>query len=45
MSKQPGVAMLGQYLFYSDPTFDCGLCDTDGKKRPAYRAWAGLPSA
>jgi hypothetical protein len=45
MSKQPGSAMLGQYLFYSDPTFDCGLCDTDGTKRPAYRAWAGLPSA
>jgi hypothetical protein len=45
MSNQPGVAMLGQYLFYSDPTFDCGLCDTDGTKRPAYRAWAGLPSA
>jgi hypothetical protein len=37
--------MLGQYLFYSDPTFDCGLCDTDGTRRPAYRAWAGLPSA
>jgi hypothetical protein len=45
MSGQPGIAMLGQYLFYSDPTFDCGLCDTDGTKRPAYRAWAGLPSA
>jgi len=45
MSKQPGIAMLGQYLFYSDPTFDCGLCDTDGRRRPAYRAWAGLPSA
>jgi hypothetical protein len=45
MSKQPGIAMLGQYLFYSDPKFDCGLCDTDGTKRPAYRAWGGLPSA
>jgi hypothetical protein len=45
MSKQPGTAMLGQYLFYSDPTFDCGLCDTDGRKRPAYGTWAGLPSA
>jgi hypothetical protein len=39
MTAQSGIAMLGQYLFYSDPTFDCGLCDTDGAKRPAYTAW------
>jgi hypothetical protein len=45
MAGQPGVAMLGQYLFYSDPTFDCGLCDADGAKRPAYAAWGALPSA
>lgn len=43
MAKQPGVGMLGQYLFYSDPHFDCGLCDPDGAKRPAFGAWAALP--
>ena len=40
MSGTPGVLMLGQYLFYTDPAFDCGLCDADGAKRPAYEAWA-----
>lgn len=39
-----GVAMLGQYLFYSDPRFDSGLCEVDGTKRPAFEAWASLPS-
>jgi len=42
MAATPGVAMLGQYLFYTDPEFDCGLCDADGAKRPAYAAWAAL---
>jgi hypothetical protein len=40
LSTTPGVGMLGQYLFYTDPAFDCGLCDADGAKRPAYEAWA-----
>jgi hypothetical protein len=42
-----GIAMLGQYLFYTDPNFDCGLCDTveaGGAQRPAYAAWKALPS-
>jgi hypothetical protein len=42
MAKHPWATMLGQYLFYSDPNFDCGLCEVDGTKRPAFAAWAGL---
>jgi Cellulase (glycosyl hydrolase family 5) len=42
MARHNWTAMLGQYLFYSDPNFDCGLCDVDGTKRPAYAAWAAL---
>jgi hypothetical protein len=42
MAGHAWAAMLGQYLFYSDPNFDCGLCEIDGTKRPAYAAWAAL---
>jgi hypothetical protein len=44
MTRVRGLAMLGQYLFYSDPTFDCGLCEVDGTRRPAYATWGALPS-
>jgi hypothetical protein len=42
-----GIAVAGQYLWYTDPNFDSGLCDTletGGAVRPAYSAWGGLPS-
>jgi hypothetical protein len=39
-----GVAMLCQYLFVTDPNYDSGLCALDGTPRPAYYAWAGLPT-
>ena len=42
MTGHRWTAMLGQYLFYSDPTFDCGLCEVDGNKRPAFHTWAAL---
>ena len=45
MSRQHWAAMLGQYLFYSDPNFDCGLCEVDGTKRPAFATWAALRTA
>jgi hypothetical protein len=34
-----GIAMTSQYLWYTDPNFDSGLCDTaetGGARRPAY---------
>jgi hypothetical protein len=39
-----GVAMIGQYLFFTDPNFDSGLCEPDGTRRPAFGTWAELPS-
>ena len=42
-----GVALVTQYLFYSDPHYDSGLCDTPeagGAVRPAFEAWQALPS-
>jgi hypothetical protein len=38
-----GIAMVSQYLFFTDPNFDDGLCDADGTRRPAYATWSGLP--
>jgi hypothetical protein len=38
-----GSAMISQYLFFTDPNFDDGLCDADGTKRPAYATWSALP--
>jgi hypothetical protein len=42
-----GVGMVSNYLWYTDPNFDSGLCDAadaGGATRPAYDAWAALPS-
>jgi hypothetical protein len=42
-----GIAVLANYLWYTDPNFDSGLCDTfasGGATRPAYTTWGGLPS-
>ncbi|HEX8856118.1 MAG TPA: hypothetical protein VF752_11000 [Thermoleophilaceae bacterium] len=38
-----GIAMFAQYLFGTDASFDSGLCDPSGVKRPAYDAWKALP--
>jgi hypothetical protein len=37
-----GVGVVMQYLFITDPNYDSGLCDLDGRPRPAYHAWAEL---
>ena len=42
-----GIAMLAQYLWYTDPNYDDGLCETfesGGATRPAYATWKALPS-
>jgi hypothetical protein len=42
-----GIAMVTQYLFYTDPNYDDGLnetFETGGGQRPAYATWKGLPS-
>jgi hypothetical protein len=42
-----GVAMLAQYLSYSAPYFDTGVCEPSsigGAKRPAYSTWKALPT-
>jgi hypothetical protein len=42
-----GVGMICNYLWYTDPNFDSGLCDTPdagGATRPAYDAWGALPA-
>ena len=39
-----GIGMVGQYLFYTDPYFDSGLCELDGTRRPAYTTWGKLPA-
>ncbi len=47
-TEGPGVALVTQYLFHTDPRYDSGLCDTaetGGARRPAFEAWRALPSA
>jgi hypothetical protein len=42
-----GIAVMSNYLWYTDPNFDSGLADTfasGGATRPAYTTWRGLPS-
>jgi hypothetical protein len=42
-----GIAMVCNYLWYTDPNYDCGLCDAleaGGATRQAYRTWKALPS-
>jgi hypothetical protein len=39
-----GVEMVLQYLFITDMNYDSGLCELDGRPRPAYYAWAELPT-
>ena len=42
-----GIAVTSNYLWYTDPNFDSGLCDalaSGGATRPAYTSWGGLPS-
>jgi len=42
-----GIEMLAQYLSYSAPYFDTGVCEPSsvgGSKRPAYDTWKGLPA-
>jgi hypothetical protein len=42
-----GIAMLAQYLWYTDPNYDDGLCETfetGGATRPAYATWKAMPS-
>jgi hypothetical protein len=42
-----GIAVTSNYLWYTDPNFDSGLCDAlanGGATRSAYTAWGGLPS-
>jgi hypothetical protein len=42
-----GIAVASNYLWYTDPNFDSGLCDAlaaGGATRPAFTTWAGLPS-
>jgi hypothetical protein len=42
-----GIAVTSNYLWYTDPNFDSGLCDTfaaGGATRPAYAIWGALPS-
>jgi hypothetical protein len=42
-----GIAGFAQYLFYTDPNYDCGLADTaesGGATRAAFDTWKALPS-
>jgi hypothetical protein len=42
-----GIALASNYLWYTDPNFDSGLCDAlaaGGATRPSYTTWGGLPS-
>ena len=42
-----GIAMMCAYLFYTDPNYDSGLCDTlesGGATRPAFTTWGALSS-
>jgi hypothetical protein len=38
------VGLVVQYLFVTDVNYDSGLCELDGRPRPAYDAWADLPT-
>jgi hypothetical protein len=38
-----GIGMVAQYLFRTDINYDCGLCDLDWTRRPAYTTWGALP--
>lgn len=38
------VGLVIQYLFVTDVNYDAGLCELDGRPRPAYHAWAELPT-
>jgi len=44
LRAQAGVDMVLQYLFITDMNYDSGLCELDGRPRPAYYAWAQLPA-
>jgi hypothetical protein len=42
-----GIAVASNYLWYTDPNFDSGLCDAlanGGATRTAYTTWGSLPS-
>ena len=39
-----GIELILQYLFITDMNYDSGLCELDGRPRPAYYAWAELPT-
>ena len=42
-----GIVVTSNYLWYTDPNFDSGLCDTfasGGATRPSYATWRNLPS-
>jgi hypothetical protein len=42
-----GIEMVAQYLTYTSPVFDSGICEQyslGGAHRPAYHAWKSLPS-
>jgi hypothetical protein len=39
-----GVGLLCLYLFRTDPNYDSGLCEANGTPRPAYYAWADMPT-
>jgi hypothetical protein len=43
-SAGDGVDVVMHYLFITDVFYDSGLCDLDGTPRPAYYAWADLPT-
>jgi hypothetical protein len=45
-SEGAGVGMVASYLFWSDPGFDCGLCEVPGAggTRPGYATWGSLPA-
>ena len=43
----PGVAVVSNYLLYTDPNYDSGLCDEleiGGATRPAFAAWGSMPA-
>src|SRR5215210_1582554 len=43
-----GIGMVAQYLSYSAPYFDTGVCEASsigGAKRPVYSTWKALPTS
>ena len=45
MSALPAVELFSNYLMYSDPTADCGLCDnlaSGGAPRPVWHVFQGF---